>query len=104
MTWKLFLDDQIDDPSAPDRWVPEGFIGAASTAQAITLVDELGPPEYMSLDHDLGVADRSIDFLKWLSSEYYYNPPDYVVHSANPVGRKNIIAFMESWKRSCDRE
>jgi hypothetical protein len=26
--------------------------------------------------------------------------PDYIVHSANPVGAQNIIAFMESWKRS----
>jgi hypothetical protein len=27
-------------------------------------------------------------------------PPAYEVHSANPIGAKNIQSFMDSWKRS----
>ncbi len=102
IVWKLFLDDQINDPDAPERHTPEGFIGAASTIEAITLVKSLGVPEYMSLDHDLGQSDRSMDFLKWLSNNYTDSPPKYDVHSANPIGRENIISFMESWIHSIE--
>jgi hypothetical protein len=98
--WKLWLDDQLADPDAPERHTRSGFIGAASTAEAIALVESLGVPEYMSLDHDLGQSDRSMDFLKWLSNNYTDSPPKYDVHSANPIGRENIISFMESWNRS----
>lgn len=100
MGWFLWLDDQLADPNAIDRHTPRGFIGAASTAEAIALVISLGVPDYMSLDHDLSQEDRSMDFLKWLSSNYTDSPPKYDVHSANPIGRDNIISFMESWIRS----
>lgn len=102
MSWRLYLDDQLADPDAPERHTPSGFIGAASTAEAIALVESLGVPEYMSLDHDLGQSDRSMDFLKWLSNSCADSPPKYDVHSANPIGRENIISFMESWNRSIE--
>lgn len=100
MTWKLFLDD-VREPTE------DSFILARSSAMAVVLCvqhDEL--PEFMSLDHDLGEGDDTMHFLK----ELYYlwekmgsdpeNIPSYVVHSANPVGTKNIIAYIESWKKS----
>lgn len=99
MTWKLFLDDQIHDPETPRRWTPVGFLGAASSREAISLVEKFGPPELMSLDHDLGESDRAIDFLKWLA-DHCDDPPQYLIHSANPVGRENLRSFMESWIRS----
>lgn len=97
--WKLWLDDQIHDLDTPERHPPKGYIGAASTKDAIWLVESLGLPKFMSLDHDLSGEDTSMEFLKWLSANFE-TPPDYRVHSANPVGTKNIISYMESWKKS----
>ncbi len=99
--WKLWLDDQIYDPDAPLRHTPEGFIGARSSEEAKALVLKNGVPSFMSLDHDLGETDNVMVFLKWLVYEYGCDtPPAYHVHSANPVGKANIISYMESWKKS----
>lgn len=101
MNWKLWLDDQLDDSDAPMRHVPNGFIGARSNAEAINLVLKYGTPEFMDLDHDLGEENVMV-FLRWLSMHDYDNVPGYAIHSANPVGRKNIESFMESWKKSLE--
>lgn len=92
---KLYLDDL--------RQPPEGYVLARSSDEAIALVRELGWPQFMSLDHDLGGDDTTMRFLRMLVNEWdgVSSPPDYQVHSANPVGRENIISFLESWKRSC---
>ena len=111
-SWKLFLDDQIHDSDAPDRHVPEGFIGAASSAEAMRLVQELGPPEYMDLDHDLGLLpdgseDNAKVFLKWLTENYWNFPPkDFHVHSANVAsgGKPWIESHIRCWKNVCEEE
>jgi len=100
-SWKLWLDDQINDLETPVRWAPEGFIGAGSTEEAKKLVVKNGPPGFMDLDHDLGGDDTAMIFLNWLFSSYGCEyPPDYNVHSENPIGRDNIVSFMKSWKKS----
>ncbi len=99
MTYKLWLDDQINDPSTPSRHVPEGWVGADSSEAAIKLVQMNGPPSEIDLDHDLGYGDTALVFLKWLERMTEL-PPTYKVHSRNPVGRDNIVSFMESWKKS----
>lgn len=92
MSWKLYLDDV--------RPCPVGFILATSSKEAVALVRELGMPEFMSLDHDLGNEDTTMAFLHGLVNDLEItHVPDYVVHSANPVGRDNIIVFLESYKR-----
>lgn len=106
--WKLWLDDQIHDPDASSRWVPTGFIGAASTAEAIKLVERLGPPSYIDFDHDLGMLpsgeeDNAKAFCKWLFKNYPRNPPkDWHVHSQNksPDVRGWIDSYLGSWARS----
>lgn len=92
---RLFLDDIREAP--PDYTV------ARSTDEAIVLVQAQWP-EFMSLDHDLGGEDTTMLFLKRLVNEVWDGQPipDYIVHSANPIGKLNIISFMESWKRSVD--
>ncbi len=98
---KLWIDDQLDDPSTPNRHTPKGFLGARSTAEAIALVEEHGPPEFMDLDHDLGGDDRVMVFLRWLSEQHPEGPvPKYRVHSENCVGGPAIDSFMSSWLRS----
>lgn len=99
MTWKLWLDDQLDDPICPVRTTPDGFLGAKSSGEAIILVNKLGLPEFMDLDHDLGEGDDALVFLNWLSFNFD-KPPEYKIHSQNPIGQKRIISFMESWKGS----
>jgi len=97
--WSLFLDD-VRDPAEP------GYTIARSSQEANELCAQQGLPCFMSLDHDLGGEDNALVFLKslyetWVSlGEVVVNIPDYQVHSANPIGSKNIISFMESWKRS----
>jgi len=104
MTWNLYLDD-VRNPG--DTWKnPEEWTVARSSGQAKTLVISRGWPKKMSLDHDLGGEDTSMVFLKWLANESLdfdvqeFPPlPEWHVHSANPVGAKNIAAFMNSWEK-----
>jgi len=112
VVWNLWLDDERDPlaPTSSEYQMVSGrgacycheYVWAKSTNEAILLVEKLGIPEYMSLDHDLGGDDTTMKFIKLLA--YSETPvekiPEYQVHSANPVGTQNIISFMESWKKA----
>lgn len=104
MTYKLWLDDDLNNPDAPERWVPDGYLGAATSREAMRLVETHGLPEFMSLDFDLGMVDGQKDtaevFLKWLAMNYPESPPDYEIHSRNVAGAPWIESWMESWKRA----
>lgn len=104
--WKLWLDDQMNEPEMYTRHCPPGHIGAASFEEAKALVEELGPPYHVDLDHDLGLGcPNGMDFLKWLAEHHYeYCPVTWKSHSANPVGRDNMISFLESWDRNLKAE
>lgn len=94
MTFKLFIDDVREPPDA--SWTL-----ARCCSEAEMLVDDLGMPDVMSLDHDLGDGETVMMFLRWLVEVHYeQGPPTYSVHSANPMGRDNIVAYLESWRRS----
>jgi len=100
MTWKLFLDD-VRNPTE------EGYIVARSSIMGVVeIANRKELPDFMSLDHDLGEADTTMKFLKELYQIWEIRGadpkeiPDYVVHSANPLGTLNIISYMESWKKS----
>jgi len=97
MPWNLYLDD-LRDPPPGHEWVV-----CRSTHQAMEVVASRGMPSLMSLDHDLGGDDTTMAFLRRLANEAWDGvspPPDYRVHSANPVGAQNIVSFMESWVKS----
>lgn len=77
-------------------------------------------PEFISFDHDLSLQhyanlckDESdyykytektgYDAAKWLikyCAEKNFKLPEYTVHSLNPVGAKNIISLLESFKKN----
>lgn len=76
----------------PWRW-------ARSVEQAIWMVEEFGVPRTMSLDHDLGGDSTSMQFVRWLADEGHQVPKTYV-HSANPVGRENILSYLRSYMRA----
>lgn len=52
----------------------------------------------ISFDHDLGENQKTgYDLAKWIEREVHLNtmkPPHWLIHSANPVGHKNIAAAM----------
>lgn len=103
MAWKLWIDDQLNDPETPNRHAPVGFVGVENNYLASMLIGKFGPPEFMDLDHDLGDGDNVMEFLKLLANMFPDGPvPAYNVHSENPVGKKNIESFMDSWKRSLE--
>ena len=94
--YNLFLDDE----RTPDYNLSPQWVICRSTEEAKIYVQDNGMPNFIAFDHDLGGDDTAMVFLKWLVNEYWEEGsfiPDYSVHSSNPDGRKNIIAFMETW-------
>jgi hypothetical protein len=110
--WRLWLDDQWNDPEMHFRHPPKGWTPAASYDEAVLLFNLHGWPISVSFDHDLGEAPAKTgyDFAKFLIEHdmdggtmprgFKFN-----VHSANPVGRDNIIGLMVGWlKEKSKRE
>lgn len=98
MKWKLFIDDERDPPD--DTWTV-----ARTNEQAVSLVAAFDMPGIISFDHDLGRDDSgprtTMEFVAWLSNHRFdEGPPPYTVHSQNPVGRDNLISFLESWRKA----
>lgn len=97
----LYLDDERN-PMVGNQPV----MIARTVEEAQDIINEHGLPHFMSLDHDLGLDKDGntrtvIEFVIWLAEHFYENgPPEYVIHSANPVGAKNIESILESWKKS----
>jgi hypothetical protein len=92
---RLFIDDERIPPS-------DDYVVVRSSQEAIEHIKTYGWPTFISFDHDLGGDDTTMVFLKRLMNEIWdgkTNPPDYQIHSANPIGKLNIQSFMESWKK-----
>lgn len=76
---------------------------ARSSKEAIEYVKNNSCPNFISFDHDLGGEDTSMVFLKWLVSEDINKgniiPHNFTftIHSANPVGTKNIESYIKSY-------
>lgn len=97
----LWLDD-IRNPKISDwlmMWAPD-FAYAEGTVVWVKNFDEFvdwieknGLPDKISFDHDLGEVKSGFDCAKWLVEyclDFKKNIPQFVVHSANPVGSLNI--------------
>ena len=94
---KLFLDDVRQPPG-------DDFIICRSFDEALNYVKEQGCPNFISFDHDLGWGPDGYDFAKWLiklddESNGKFIPKDFIfgVHSANPIGAKNIRTVLDNW-------
>lgn len=99
MGYKLFIDDERTP-------VGDDWIVARSSSDAMAVAFIYGIPDFISFDHDLGGDDTTMVFLKWLAefclNNKYNFDFEYEVHSQNPVGRDNIIGFIESFKRGAE--
>lgn len=100
---KLWLDDQVNDASAPGRHAPIGWSGCSTAMQARRLIKQ-GKVTVISLDHDLGEnvlgnGYTVVRFIEKLVFEGKIDCPAWEIHSANPVGRKNMVLGMISAER-----
>lgn len=91
---KLFIDDVRNPPD--DSWVV-----ARSSKEALSFVKENGLPDMISFDHDLGGEDTTRVFLHEitemiLDKKLTFKPFEYLIHSANPVGRDWIENYLEN--------
>ena len=69
----------------------------------VKFIQENGLPDEVSFDHDLGQDNKTgYDCAKWLCEYCWTNGlpiPSWNVHSANPVGRDNIIGILQSFEK-----
>jgi hypothetical protein len=95
--YKLFIDD-LREP------VSSSWKVARTSAQAIALLEAQGCPVEISFDHDLGgddtamvVVNRLIEMDLDASGEFIPDGFTFSVHSANPVGRDNIVGRLRGY-------
>jgi hypothetical protein len=107
---RLWLDDNAYNPDTPERLLPSDFDCACLQAkEAINLIG-MGFITHISFDHDLGdetLNGTGYDVAKFIEAKAYHGeipPLTWTIHSANPVGRDNIKAAMESAERFWARE
>lgn len=101
MSWKLFIDDIRNPPN--DDWVI-----ARTSKKAIQLIKSFGFPTHISFDHDLGEDDDAMKVAKWIvetdinevekgNNNWIPKNFSFTVHSANPVGKKNIESLLTQY-------
>ena len=102
-SYKLFL----DDVRQPKRGT---WSLARSFEEALDIVDEKGMPNIISFDHDLGEGKTGDDFAKWLIEQHlngdltFPERFEFIVHSANPVGKKNIESRLNNFLKHIRKE
>lgn len=94
---RLYLDDI--------RPTPIGFTHRAYTAREAILMLETGAVTFISFDHDLGpeTAGTGYEVARWIEEQAFtagFHVPDWAIHSANPVGARNIEQAMVSARRA----
>lgn len=89
----------IDDLRNP----PDGWWWAKTSADAIGAIECL-PVQEVSFDHDLGGDDTAMSVARLIEERAHdgVRPPTWHIHSANPVGRKNLEAALKSADRFWD--
>lgn len=92
----IYLDDL--------RPAPDGFILVKNVLECIKLIKEnKSKINILSLDHDLGENQPTgYNLTLWLAGQYQdgfnYFPRKIFLHTANPVGRMNMLQLLERYK------
>ncbi len=94
----VFLDDRR--PAPDDTWV------LVTTPSAAISLLETGEVELISFDHDLGydgeIELTGNDVLLWIEEAVAlrgFQPPEMLVHSANPPGHEKLLRGIEAIHR-----
>jgi hypothetical protein len=113
----IYLDD-IRNPKTDKPWVV-----VRTYEEAVKHMTENGCPNYISLDHDLGMdivdgklecvdydAKTGYDLVKWMvdqdleKGDFFPDNFEYNLHTANPVGRDNMNNHFKSYFKFKNRE
>lgn len=120
--YNLFLDDVRIPTHVTWAEVPKNqhYSVVRNFNEFVDLISLRGLPKFVCYDHDLadshygdGLNDDEINYskyqektgydcAKWLVAyclEKNVKHPPYVVHSLNPVGRKNIESYIENYNK-----
>lgn len=109
MTWNLFIDDErlpTDANWAEWYGVRENWVVARNWPEAYDVIKNLGFPNFISFDHDLGDPDvepTGFEIAKMLVEFDMDNileiPSNFsfYVHSQNPIGKKNIEGYLNNY-------
>lgn len=101
----LWLDD-IRTPNGYTKCKYTELLIARSYSEAVNIAETRGFPNVVFFDHDLGndVDGTGFSFAKWLVEQDMNNngelwPTDfeYYMLTANPVGRANIIGYLDGY-------
>lgn len=126
MSYYLMLDDirSMSDvrkytklPNVPN----ENWVVVRSYNEFVDTINKLGSPTFVSYDHDLsdahyghGLRGDNIPYDSYTEKTGYdcakflieycmkkgVKHPSYQVHSMNPVGKVNIISYVESYNKT----
>ena len=103
--YRIFLDDVRDVPMIYPDLTNEDFIVVRTYADFVVLILKEGLPELISFDFDLGsdaegnILPDGLACTKWLIYESNLDLCDFKfkVHSANPVGSKQISGLLDNY-------
>ena len=97
--YKLFIDDEREPAKIKFDYIARDY------KETMKLFNRHGCPSYISFDHDLGTRSKTgFDIVKdmverdldkkgrWIPKNFTYD-----VHSANPVGKKNIQGLLDNY-------
>lgn len=89
----------VDDIREP----PPGWVVARSVNEAISFL-LTGLVVEASLDHDMGWDEFSeeeypngLSLVKWMVDNVFWPPNGVHIHSANPAGRENMLAWIKKF-------
>lgn len=87
---RVWVDDVRPMPQDFDIWL--------RTVDSVITALRVGGVTHLSLDHDLGEEKTGYDIAKFIEEAAYQKrlaPMTVVIHSANPVGRKNMLVAIK---------
>jgi len=115
MSYNLFLDDERMPINAftytfQPRYTEEAWTIVRSYDEFVDCITLIGMPSLVSFDHDLGDIDyqgtggemTGYDCVKWLIDYCMENKVDfpcYMLHTANTVGKENMLLLIENFIR-----
>ncbi len=95
----MFIDDIRNPPEGKKH-----FVIVRNAEDARKLMIDIGCPDMISFDHDLGDGETGYDVAKWmvendLNSGGKFIPWNFKfhVHSANPIGKINIETYLTNY-------